>query len=125
MRHLSLLFVLMALPSLDLLALTTAELREDCEAETRLNSRQAQAGDAILAGICVGYIEGIVESTATQGFCPTNAMVPGTAVGAVKAFLAGNPNESGGLAAKSVAKALSLAFPCKKPNSESFDPFAP
>jgi hypothetical protein len=93
MRHLSLMFILLALPSLNLLALTTAELRVDCEAETRLNSKQTQPGDAILAGICVGYIEGIVESTATPDFCPTKPMVPGTAVGAVKAFLAGNPKK--------------------------------
>ena len=125
MRKLSLSLVLLGILSSEALALTTAELRDDCSAEARLNARKPLAGDGVLAGICAGYIQGVLETAPTQTFCPPNPTPPGISVGAVKNFLLEHPNENEGIAANTVIKALSAAYPCAKQKEKSFDPFEP
>ena len=122
---LSLFLVLISSLNLEALALTTSELRDNCSAEARLNARKPRAGDGVLAGICAGYIQGVLETAPVHAFCPPNPTSPGSSVDTVKNFLLDHPNENEGIAANTVIKALSAAYPCAKQKENSFDPFEP
>ncbi len=119
-RSFAMLLALMASGSLCWLPLpsaagfiTTAVLRDYCDADDRVLKHQASGSDTHDAMVCLSYVAGVHDAMRGVLFCTPDAFDNGQAADLIKRYLKEHPERGGESASRVVSDALVKAYPCK------------
>jgi hypothetical protein len=78
-------------------------------------SRDEKAGDPVVSGVYMGYVQGIFDAHAKEICVPPDVLSVGTMSTLVAKYLNDHPADLDKPAAESVLKALRQAYPCPSP----------